>query len=293
MKKILITGDKGLVGRHLSPILRDLGYEIHPFDIKDDSGDILNKEAVMKAVQSCDGIIHLAAVSRVVWAEKNPDLCWETNVLSSKWLIQAAMSCEKRPWIIAASSREVYGQAKKLPVSEDTPLEPLNIYGKSKVEMEKAIVEAQKLGLKAAIIRLSNVYGCHFDHNDRVIPAFCRAAVSGTSLRVDGENTLFDFTHISDVAAGIVKLVQRLEISEESLPPIHFVSGQGTSLHKAAQIVVNAANSTAEITFSSPRSYDVSKFCGNPLRAKELLGWEPNISLFDGVSDLVNKIKNI
>ena len=68
-----------------------------------------------------DGVIHLAAVSRVVWGQKNPELCWETNVTGVQNVLDAAREASSRPWVISASSREVYGEAEHLPVSEDMP----------------------------------------------------------------------------------------------------------------------------------------------------------------------------
>jgi len=171
-EKILITGSEGLIGTALKRRLKS-NYDIVPFDIKiDKSRDVCCKETVISAIKDCVGIIHLAAVSRVAWAEQSPDLCWKTNVFGTENVISAALESSRRPWIIYASSREVYGQPQDLPISEDFPVCPINIYGKSKVVGEQMTLEAKTKGLRTAILRFSNVYGHINDHLDRVVPAF-------------------------------------------------------------------------------------------------------------------------
>ncbi len=139
--QILITGSKGLIGTALKYTLRSLGFEILGVDNQFDHdhpeyGDILSTSCLFSAAKNVEGIVHLAAISRVIFAEKNPDLCWKTNVEGTKNVLDAAISSTKKPWILYASSREVYGQQKKLPVAECAPLNSVNIYGESKIEAE-------------------------------------------------------------------------------------------------------------------------------------------------------------
>lgn len=105
------------------------------------------------------------------------------------------------------------------PADEETPLRPVNVYAHSKVAGEQLIAEARDRGLRACVIRLSNVYGSTQDHPDRVVPAFARAALLGQPLRIDGCDHTFDFTHISDVVHGIAALVELL-VRGIAPPPI-------------------------------------------------------------------------
>ena len=290
-RSVLVTGHLGLVGRHLTPLLQAAGYAVRPFDIADGTGDVRNGEQLARALDGCTGVVHLAAVSRVVWAQHDPDKCWAVNTLAGRDLVKRALDAQERPWVLAASSREVYGQATSLPVREDSPLVPINIYGRSKVELEQAVADAQRLGLVASIVRLANVYGCVRDHADRALPAFCRAAAEGTPLRVDGGDTLFDFTHVRDAARGLMRIVEILDTSRRSLPPIHLLPGRGASLLKVAELAVAAAGSRAPIRLAPARDYDVSHFVGDPARAAELLGWSAEISLEDGIAELVAQFR--
>ena len=289
--KILVTGSSGLVGTSLIYRFRGQNVEIRRFDLKEENqfkGDIKHPYKVRQAVYGCDGIIHLAAVSRVIWGQRDPELCWATNVGGLKNLLQAIADLERKPWVIFASSREVYGQPDVLPVDETSALRPVNVYGRSKVEGERLIEAAREEGVRASIVRLSNVYGSTADHADRVVPAFAKAASIGGTLHLEGASNTFDFTHIDDVSRGILALSKRLIDGEAPPPPIHFVGGVSTTLGELAELSIDLADSHSDIVHSAPRNFDVARFLGDHSRAAELLNWTPEISLREGLSRLIN-----
>lgn len=297
MPKILITGSEGLVGSALraqleapdpsGPTARVRGLDLRAPSGRPDRGDIRSPDDLERAVEDCDGIVHLAAVSRVVWAERQPELCWRTNAVGTRNVLRAAAASAKTPWVVTASSREVYGQPDTLPAAETAPLNPVNIYGEAKVAGERATLAGREEGLNTAIIRLSNVYGRTDDYADRVVPAFARGAVLGETLRVDGSGHTFDFTHLDDTVRGILRLIEALEAGEESLPPIHFLTGRPTTLGELAALAVEHAGTDADVREAPPRSFDVSHFYGDPGRARKLLGWSPRIDIDEGVDRLV------
>ncbi len=295
MKTILVTGHEGLVGRYVWPELENLGFRVKGIDLRSRQktfrGDICEAEQMGKAMEGCHGVIHFAAVSRVVHGQNNPDLCWKTNAKASRTLLDLAVQSPLKPWVLVASSREVYGESNSLPVKESTPLQPVNIYGRSKKAMEDAAFEARKQGLNTAVVRLANVYGCTFDHPDRVLPAFCRAAVLGESLRVDGGQNTFDFTHVSDVAKGILRIVELLDSGVANLPALHLLPGIPTTLELAAKMAIAAAKTTSTIVEAPPRKYDVSRFVGCPDRARKVLGWRAEISPQAGITMFVETFR--
>ena len=260
------------------------------FDLRadgDQRGDIRDYDRVRRAVLGCRGIIHLAAVSRVIWGELYPELCWSTNVAGLRNVLQAASASSLRPWVIFASSREVYGRPEILPADEDCPLRPINVYARSKVEGERLIDAGRRDGIRASVVRLSNVFGGPNDHPDRVVPAFAHAAVEGRQLRVDGADHTFDFTHVDDVTRGIQSLAQLLSRGGNTPPPIHFVSGIPTTWTELAKMAVEIASSRSTIRFAPPRVFDVDRFIGDPARARRLLGWTPRIPLRRGIERLI------
>ena len=109
---ILVTGSSGLIGRHLTAVLRDRGLEVRGFDIREAlEQDTRRVDQLATAVKEVRGIVHLAAVSRVVWAEQQPILAESVNVEALRQILELISRKAEKPWIIFGSSREVYGDA--------------------------------------------------------------------------------------------------------------------------------------------------------------------------------------
>lgn len=295
LSNILITGHAGLVGSALRPLLRAQHWDVSGLDLRGsgpEHGDVRDAERVLTAVRGCRGVVHLAAVSRVVWGERDPELCRATNVGGLRNVIAAIEACREPPWLIFASSREVYGRSETLPVDEGAPLRPLNVYARTKVEGEALVTGARERGVRTAIVRLSNVYGGMHDHRDRVVPAFVRAAVAGEPLRVEGPDHTFDFTHVDDTVRGLVALIELL--ARGGAPPtVHLLTGQATSLASLARTAVAMAGIAPEapIVEAPARTFDVAHFVGDPRRAAKLLGWRAAISIRDGIGRYVREVR--
>jgi nucleoside-diphosphate-sugar epimerase len=299
VSRILITGSSGLIGSALLTSLPTAKYDLVGIDIRPPTDaraiqlDTTNVPAMAELVGEFDGVVHLAAVSRVIHGEQDPNKCRAVNVGGTMAILSAIQASRRRPWLVFGSSREVYGEPALLPVAEDAPLQPINIYGQTKMVGERCVEAHVAAGFPAAIVRFSNVYGnANTDHVDRVVPAFCRAAISGTPLRIDGGHNTFDFTHIADVARGLELLMDSIGSSEHGMPPIHFVSGVATTLHELAQLVVAQAGGSPTIVEAPSRSYDVSRFWGDFSRARQLLGWSPQVSLREGLTGLICDIRD-
>ncbi|MDD9961412.1 MAG: NAD(P)-dependent oxidoreductase [Gammaproteobacteria bacterium] len=292
-RRVLVTGSEGLVGRALCRSLERRGWETVGLDLRgagSERGDVRTPHRVRDAIAGCGGVVHLAAVSRVIWAERAPADCREVNVGGVRRVLEAALEATPRPWVLFASSREVYGRSRRLPVAEGAPLSPVNVYGRSKVAGERLVDGARTNGLKAATVRLSNVYGSTSDHADRVVPAFARAAAEGSAIRIDGAGCTFDFTHIDDAVRGLVAVIDRLE-GGKTPPLVHLLTGTPTTLRELAALAVSLAGCAVPISEAPPRAFDVAHFHGDPSRAREVLGWEPRIPLREGLARLVRDFR--
>lgn len=290
--RILVLGSLGLIGKALTKKLIEDNHEVVGYDIGiqpglPEHGDIRDALRLEKAAQGCDGIVHLAAVSRVVWGENDPDLCKRINVDGTKNVLTVAQSMSHQPWVLFSSSREVYGKQRNFPVAESAPLEPINVYGWSKFYAEQLIMEASESGLRASIMRLSNVFGSVDDHLDRVVPAFARGGALGEPLRVDGFNNSFDFTPLTDTIEGIKRLIELLD-SEGSQAPIHFLTGRETTLLELAEMAVRIGGKGSQIVPGPTRDYDVSRFVGDPTNARDLLGWSSTTTLETSLEQLID-----
>ena len=144
--RILITGSSGLVGSALSLALAARGVDVVGLDLEASGaaqGDVRDRERLRRAMGDVDGVVHLAAVSRVAWGERDPARCWATKIDGLRNVLEIAAASNGRPWVVFASSREVYGQPARLPVTEDWDPRPINVYGLSKAEGE-GLVDAAR-----------------------------------------------------------------------------------------------------------------------------------------------------
>ncbi len=314
MRQVLLTGALGVLGQGLREVLESLGYQVLLFDVKPNqisvirsgqeqmkcsptrapaqsaSLDIRKKQVIAEAMLGCCGVIHFGAVSRVAWAQREPEVCWQTNVEGTRNVIQAAMEQRVRPWLLFASSREVYGQPRKLPVVETSPIEPVNLYGQSKAAAEELMWEAREAGLQVGVLRFTNVYGATNDYADRVIPSLMRRAINGEPLLITGGHRTFDFLHINDLLAGVLEAIQCLEAGECELPPLHLLSGEPITLRQLAQSINRLAGERSSIFEVEQQHYDVTHFFGDSARAQHYLGWYPHIPIEQGLQTFYDQL---
>lgn len=287
---ILVTGSAGLIGRSLVRALREAGIAVREFDCRTNpQHNTCNPVALSEAMRDVSGIVHLAAISRVVWAQRAPALAQRVNVDALSSLLSTAVDMKIRPWVAFASSREVYGEQTEFPVRDDVRLAPMNVYAHGKVEGERLVLDARSAGVRTAICRFSNVFGSVDDHADRVIPAFARVAAFGGELRVEGSTNTFDFTYVDDVVDGLLKVIAAVEHGEQ-LPPLHFVTGRPTSLLDLAAIAYDNARGSITVHECPSRTYDVSHFYGDPSRTHQILGWRASTSVEAGFARLVEQL---
>lgn len=295
MTRILVTGAAGLIGRPLVHRLRADGIDVVELDLRASdpasSGDIRHRGRVAQALAGCDGVIHLAAVARVLDAAADPERCQTTNITGTRIVAEEALAAPTCGWLLFASSREVYGQPDRLPVTEEFATAPLNLYGRTKLAAERVVRGAADRGFATAVLRLTNTYGSVDDHPDRVVPAFTAAAVAGAPMRAEGPQNQLDLLHVDDVVEGLLTASARLQSTGRSLPTIHLVSGMPVSITDLARLCSSVAGTDAPVLSVSPRAGHVSRFVGDPSLAQRVLGWTSTVSLSDGVARLVADLR--
>jgi UDP-glucose 4-epimerase len=295
--KILLTGSSGFIGSALKRLLEDNGIEVVHFDIKDNPlDDVRDFSAVRSKVTGIDGIVHLAAVSRVKIAHENPLECVNTNIGGMINVLESARllrTDNNRPWVIFGSSREVYGESAILPVNESSTRKAINVYGVSKLTGEELCkVYSDNYGLKIRVLRFSNVYTGKNDHLDRVIPKFILQALQEEDLIINGTgDEIFDFTYIDDTIQGIWACIQEIERNKHLFDDFNISTGIPISLKQLADTIIKKTRSKSTIEFTKPRSYDVNKFYANLSKAIKLLGFSPNITLDEGIDLSIAELK--
>jgi nucleoside-diphosphate-sugar epimerase len=289
---IFITGGAGLIGSASRSRFKSQGWKVTTLDLKpldndgrpvDFVGDIVDFEPLTEILDGVDGILHLAAVSRVIDAELDKMECTRVNVSGTHRLLNAASSA-KCSWFIFGSSREVYGEPTSFPVREENGVSPINHYGHAKVMGEQMVREhCEQNGMVHSNLRFSNVYGHPGDHQTRLINAFLRRALQSEPLEIHGGGQVFDFTHIDDTVAAIFKTAHLLHDGHEHLPPIHILPGKPVAIEDLANLVLDIIGSDSEIVFTAGRDYDVEQFHGDPGRMEEFLGYRCSIDIREGL----------
>ena len=290
-QSILITGSEGLIGKALSTKLKEKKFKVIGYDLKNGK-DILDQGSLEELIGNVNGIVHLAAVSRVVDGFKNPKKAVTTNVIGTTNLLELIRAKNPSCWMIFGSSREVYGETHSI-VKESDALKPLNVYGASKSAGEfLTICYGENYHLKTFVVRFSNVYGALNDHTDRVIPRFLSQALSNSDITIYGGNQIFDFVHVSDAVDGLMNLILKVNNNDKIENRIfHFLTGKSQSLVQLANKIVELTNSNSNIKFLPRREYDVDTFEGDPSQTMRSLGWRPKMSIEDGLKDYLKLLR--
>lgn len=306
MKRILITGGAGFIGSHLidhlltmediqvrvldnlnHPNFQRIGeFRSHP-RVEYVHGDVRHYHIVMKEVEGCDLVFHLAAQSNVMRAESDTVYTFETNVNGTFNVLHSALQQKVRR-VVFTSSREVYGDQTSLPVKENALLQPRNIYGVSKVTGElHCKLFKEQYGLDARVVRLSNVYGP--GDSDRVIPRFCQAIQNGQPLTLYGGEQVIDFLWIKDAIRALWEVSQLADFGE----PLNFASGHGITIRELAEKLRAVSQSSAELKVLPSRAEEVSRFIADTTRMRAVLGWSPDGHSLDYLSNVLESYKAI
>ena len=284
-----------MIGRALRARLEAAGVRVVGCDLRASNlcerFDLRDLPAVRRAMRECGGVIHLGGVSRIIEGERNSELCKSVNISGTSGIVDAAAESPKRPWMLFASSREVYGQPPNLPCVEGTPPNPINVYAKSKLAAERMVLSLRERGGTVAVLRFSNVFGSTDDYPDRVVPAFAKAAASGGILRLEGPDSVFDFTALEDSVSAAHKTVEALQTGRSDMPPLDIVTGRATSLRELADISLSAGS--GETIIAPPRLFSASRFQGDPRAAARHLGWRAAIPLEQRVTRLVGDFRTL
>ena len=234
-------------------------------------------------------VFHLAAQIDVRHSVERPADDAQTNVLGTINVLEAARAAGVRRVVNTSTGGGLYGDADVLPTPEDSPIRPLAPYGQSKLGAEGYCALYTRLhGLSTVSLRYGNVYGPRQDvHGEAgVVAIFCGHLIDGTAPTVfgDGGQTR-DWVDVSDVVRA------NLLAAESTITgPVNIGHGQETSvldLIARAQRRLARSSRCAEPSFAPERPGEVRRSCLDVTRARDELGWEPQVSLRDGLRTIL------
>lgn len=268
------------------------------------NGDIRDAELVASLLKpDVVGVVHLAAVSRVLPCLDDVDRCWDVNVRGTKAVLDGIRRADSAAWMVHTSSREVYGSVGAEPVREESPKVPVNEYGKSKlaseVEVQNAI--ARRGPLRAIILRLSSVYGGIHDIPDRLVPAFVRAALGDQPLQIVGGHQDLDLLYIDDCVDGFIAAVSRLEKmrtqtcdrwrSMNYLDDFNLVSGENTLASDLIDKVMRYTASASPVQQIGSDDRFPSRFAGVPDKSATELGFKAKVGIDQGLQKYIGQYR--
>lgn len=295
-KAVLVTGAAGFIGSHIVKKLVQLGASVHAVvrgksnlwrlngfnqKIKLHKVDLREKKDVYNLISKVNPsiIYHLAAYG-VQLEKKSPRLLFETNVNSSIILLEAIGRYCSNPRVVIAGSCFEYGDVKEK-IIEETPLNPVNLYGVSKVaEVMASMIIAGKLDIPCIICRPFGVYG-PFEDSYRIIPHIFLSIINGKPIKVTEGKQIRDFTYVEDVAEAFIKA----GFIKNSSQKINICSGTPIELKTVIKRAVEITKSGISIQWGAIpyRSEEMWTLVGDNLHAKRILNWEPKTSLNEGL----------
>ena len=307
---VIVTGGAGFIGSELVRQLAARGERVVIIDNlvngkRENVADVLSRDVTLQVVDVRDGdavvphlreariVYHLACLG-VRHSVHSPHENHDVNATATLKLLAAARHADV-PRFVYVSSSEVYGGVESTPIlgdaiSENHPAFPCTVYGGSKLAGESYTrAYFRTYGYPTVVIRPFNTYGPRSHHegdSGEVIPKFLLRCLAGRPLIVFGDGSQSrDFTFVSDTAAGILLGGEHPNAVGET---INIGSGTDVRIADLAKTVAAVTGRpNAEIVHDAPRPGDVYRLIADVSRARALLGFEPRVSMADGLQCLL------
>lgn len=299
MATYLITGGAGFIGTNLAKVLLAEGHTVRSYDnyiggrmesrvlegVEYIEADILDGTALVQAMQGVDGVFHMAALPRVSYSVEHPVETHNVNVNGTVNVLEAAKQAGVKR-VVFSSSSAVYGDVPQelFPLSEDSVLPaPISPYAVHKLAGEHYCrLYSELYGLETAVLVYFNVYGPYADPHGayaQVIGIFLRQVAAGEPMTICGDGEYYrDYVHVNDVARANILAMTSDKVGKGER--MNIGRGKAYSVNDIVSIIGGAS------VHIDPRPGDPRYSEGNAARAKALLGWEPTITLEEGIEAL-------
>jgi UDP-glucose 4-epimerase len=310
--KYLVTGGAGFIGSHIVETLLERGESVRVLDnfstgkrenlevltaqfgvsrLEIIEGDIRNAARVGEAVRGIEVIFHEAAFVSVPQSMKEPQACFDVNIMGTSLLFEAARRAGVRRAVVA-SSAAVYGESQALPLVEETPLQPLSPYAVSKrVKEMYAELFTGSFGFEVVALRYFNVYGPR-QRPDSIyaaaIPIFARRLLDGKPVTVfgDGGQTR-DLINVHDVVRANFIASEHPHASGKIF---NICTGVETRLLDLLEVMEEFIPGTPA-EFAPPRPGDIYRSAGSPEKAVQVMGFRAEVSLVDGLKEVIDSMR--
>ena len=325
--KILVTGGLGFIGSHTVVELQNEGFEVVAIDNLSNSSievldgiekitgkkpifekiDLKEKSAVQnffKKHQDILGVIHFAASKAVGESVENPLMYYENNINSLVYVLQELANLPQANFIFS-SSCTVYGQAEKMPITEDASVQPANSpYGNTKQIGEEIINDVAKVtNINSVLLRYFNPIGAHSSAEigelpigvpQNLVPFITQTAygirkelsVYGNDYPTPDGTCIRDYIHVVDLAKAHVVALQRLLKKQnlEKVETFNLGTGKGSSVLEVITAFEKVSGKKLPYKIVGRREGDVISAYANTDKANKVLGWKAAFSLEDALA---------
>lgn len=304
-KAVLVTGADGFIGSHLVERLVTEGARVRAFCLYNPQGswgwldrapgdiraaldvrlgDIRDAGFVAEACRGVEIVLHLAALIAIPYSYVAPESFVSTNVLGTLNVLEAARR-HGIARLVHTSTSEVYGTPDRLPIREDHALRAQSPYAATKVAADQlALSYHRSFGVPVTILRPFNTYGPRQSAR-AVLPTILTQLIAGrTEVELGRTDTRRDLTYVADTVDGFIRASHLPGLDGET---IQLGTGRAVSIQEIFDLAVRATGTGAAIKVDPrrlrPDPSEVLVLQSSPDRARELLGWEPTVSLEDGI----------
>ncbi len=310
MNNVLLTGAGGFIGSHLAEALVSRGAKLRAFvrynsrgdagllkqlapdllkEIEIVSGDLADPDAVLRAARGCDTVFHLGALISIPYSYRHPHQVVTTNVLGTLNVLLACREAGVRR-LVHTSTSEVYGSALSVPIAETHPLQGQSPYSASKIGADK-LAESFfcAYDLPVVTVRPFNTYGPRQSAR-AVIPTIITQALTQPVVRLGSLETRRDFTYVSDTVAGFLRAAETPGVEGQIF---NLGTGAEVTIAELVEIVLARLPElgvTARPALATdaqrlrPGKSEVTRLLSDNTRAREVLGWAPQVALADGLA---------
>lgn len=294
-KKVVVVGGAGFIGSHIGDALVEHDFDVHIIDNLSAGKkeyvnpkatlhvlDIRNYNDIAPVIAGAHAVFHLAALPRVQYSIEHP---LETNEVNATGMFNILVAAQRGNVgrVIYSASSSAYGNQKTMPLTEDMPANPLSPYGLQKYLGElysKLMSNVYKL--PTVSLRYFNVYGTRYDPEGPyalVIGKFIHQKKAGAPITITGDGTQTrDFTHVRDVVLANLLAMESSNVGKGEV--INIGAGKNYSINDLAAMIGGPVEYVEARLEPHDTLADIS-------RAKELLGWEPQVPLEEGVKELL------
>ena len=309
---ILVTGGAGYIGSHTVADLLERGEEVVVIDNlltghreallggKLYEGDLRDKELLTRifAENEITAVIHFAASSLVGESMQNPFKYYDNNVYGAMCLLDAMQQAGVKK-IVFSSTAATYGEPEKVPIEESDRTEPANVYGETKLMMERMMNWFDKVhGIRYVALRYFNAAGAHTsgkigeDHRpeSHLIPLVLQTAlgqrefisVCGEDYPTEDGTCVRDYIHVSDLADAHIKSVEYLN-NDGASNVFNLGNGQGFSVKQVIETAVKVTGRDIPVKFEARRSGDPAVLVASSDKARSVLGWKPSYNQLEDI----------